>query len=147
MEFCSCPTLSSVLCLQDGKSKRRRRCVGSMEWRTSVPWKCEKSKCLRERVCAGYKRYVPAWFVLVQIWKNPQFNCTGVFFLFVFFSDLLSLLGRWSQAMLSGEIWGQLRVLGLEKRYPLMWGIQTSFLPVENRERPVGSTYYVNQSS
>lgn len=44
----------SPLCLspQDGGSKWRRRCVGSMEWWTLVPRQCEKSKCVQERVCA-----------------------------------------------------------------------------------------------
>lgn len=42
------------------------------------------SACQRGCVL-GIKRCVPAQIVLVQVWKNPQFNCTGVFFFLVTF--------------------------------------------------------------
>lgn len=44
-------SLPSLSLSQDGGSKWRRWCVGSMEWWTTVPRQCEKSKCMYECVC------------------------------------------------------------------------------------------------
>lgn len=43
------------LCLspQDGGSKWRRWCVGSMEWWAAVPRQCKKSKCVCVCACVG----------------------------------------------------------------------------------------------
>lgn len=58
----------SPLCLspQDGGSKWRRWCVGSMEWWTTVPRQCEKSKCnVGARVC-------------VCVWRRDTLECVCV---------------------------------------------------------------------
>lgn len=69
------PSLSiSLTSLQDGGSKWRGWCVSSMEWWTTVPRQCEKSKCVCVRACVHLEsiEFRFEWTIPLCFHPSPQ---------------------------------------------------------------------------